>query len=108
MCRKMICFACFVLALMSIGKATAAVPEGTILIGWHTPEVSSPASDSTPDDYLTGVTGLLSGGQDVQADKNSTDGTYGSGPATAPVRYLSVRWHSDHAEAILAPTSDCS
>jgi hypothetical protein len=93
--RRTICLACFVLAFMPIGKAPAGVPEGTILIGWHTPEVSAPASDSTPDDYLTGVTGLLSGGQDVQADKNSTDATYGSGPATAASTANAIRSRLD-------------
>ncbi|HUV65734.1 MAG TPA: hypothetical protein VMW24_17695, partial [Sedimentisphaerales bacterium] len=91
MCRKVLCLISFVLVLALTGMTSAGVPEGTILIGWHTPEVSTPASDSTPDDYLTGVTGLLSGGEDVPADKNSTDGTYGSGPATAASTSNAVR-----------------
>ena len=95
MLRRMIYLICLVVVLGQVGGASAGVPEGTILIGWHTPDAATPTSDSTPDDYLTGVTGLLSGGYDAQADKNSTDGTYGSGPATAASTANAVRVRLD-------------
>jgi len=79
MCKRLICFACLVLAFTPIDKAPAGVPEGTILVGWHTPDSGNPVSDDTPDDYFTGVTGLLSNGE-VREDGESTDGDYGSGP----------------------------
>ena len=91
MFRKSIYLISFFLVLGLVGKASASVPGGTLLIGWHTPDPGTPTSDSTPDDYLTGVTGLLSGGEDTQIDKNSTDGNYGSGPATAASTANSVR-----------------
>ena len=95
MCKKAVFLISIVFVLGLTGRALAGVPEGTLLIGWHTPEVSTPTSDSTPDDYLTGVAGLLSGGQDVQADKNSTDGNYGSGPATAASTSNAIRARLD-------------
>jgi len=95
MLKRMMCLVCFVVVLGLIGRASAGVPEGTILIGWHTPDAGAPTSDNTPDDYLTGVTGLLSGGYDAQTDKNSTDGTYGSGPATAASTANAIRVRLD-------------
>ena len=79
MCKKLIYLASFVLLLALAGKASAGLPEGTLLIGWHTPDGDNmtPLSDSTPDDYLTGVTGLLSGAE-TRTDAESTDGDYGS------------------------------
>jgi hypothetical protein len=51
----------------------------TVLIGWHSPNA---VPDTTPDMGLDGVTGLLSGGNGLRTDANSTDNNYGSEPGT--------------------------
>ncbi len=77
MCNKrVISRICLVLVLILLGTACAGVPDGTLLIGWHTVDAGNPVSDDTPDDALKGVTGMLSGGE-VRTDGESTDGDYG-------------------------------
>ena len=101
MLGRMVCLICCVVTLGLVGGASASVPEGTILIGWHSPEIATPTNDSTPDDFLPGVEGLLSGGYDVQ-NKNSTDGTYGSGPATPASTINAVRVRLDQPSRAFA------
>lgn len=80
MCKRVILLMSIVLVLGLTGNTSANAPGGTLLVGWHTPDAGNPVSDSTPDDYFAGVTGLLSSGE-ARTDGESTDGDYGSGPS---------------------------
>jgi hypothetical protein len=45
-----------------------------LLVGWHTFEAKP---DNTPDDVLTGISGIIDGGDIVDTGSQSTDGFYG-------------------------------
>jgi hypothetical protein len=71
-----------------VATTPVAIGAGDVLVGWHSPSASLP--DTTPDVAMPGISGTVTAVATVTT-ANSTDGTYGSGPAVSGTTVNALR-----------------